>query len=85
MMLNIPFYIRTKELEVEVCKLKCEVISLIQASIKIPLKGKHWKMMREISLVICRSFLVLFVLFLKEVMTILLAYWLPGWLMNLLH
>ena len=61
MLLNIPFFIRTKELEVEVCKLKCEVISLIQASIKIPLKGKQWKMMREISLVICGS--VLFFLF----------------------
>ena len=34
------FPTRTKELEIEVCKLKCEVISLIQGSIKIPLKGK---------------------------------------------
>lgn len=33
--------IRTKELEIEVCKLKCEVISLIQGNIKIPLKGQY--------------------------------------------
>lgn len=34
--------IRTKELEIEVCKLKCEVISLIQGNIKIPLKGQYY-------------------------------------------
>lgn len=41
----------TKELEVEVCKLKCEVISLIQASIKIPLKDDDladWQLVEEI-------------------------------------
>ncbi|KAM7451092.1 hypothetical protein ABFA07_001163 [Porites harrisoni] len=41
----------TKELEIEVCKLKCEVISLIQASIKIPLKDDDladWQLIEDI-------------------------------------
>ncbi|KAJ7339508.1 hypothetical protein OS493_005906 [Desmophyllum pertusum] len=41
----------TKELEIEVCKLKCEVISLIQGSIKIPLKDDDladWQLIEDI-------------------------------------
>ncbi|XP_068694929.1 uncharacterized protein [Montipora foliosa] len=41
----------TKELEIEVCKLKCEVIKLIQASIKIPLKDDdlaNWQLIEDI-------------------------------------
>ncbi|RMX44344.1 hypothetical protein pdam_00015971, partial [Pocillopora damicornis] len=40
-----------KELEIEVCKLKCEVISLIQGSIKIPLKDDDladWQLIEDI-------------------------------------
>lgn len=79
------FSIRIKELEVEVCRLKCEVISLIQASIKIPLKGKQWKMTQEIFLVICVS--VLFRLFISEgsddYFSGLLTSRMTGWKMNL--
>lgn len=41
----------TKELEIEVCKLKCEVISLIQGNIKIPLKDDDladWQLVEDI-------------------------------------
>lgn len=48
----VSFSFRIKELEIEVCKLKCEVISLIQGSIKIPLKG-------QFSIIIIRSLLML--------------------------
>lgn len=48
----VSFSFRIKELEIEVCKLKCEVISLIQGSIKIPLKG-------QFSIIVIRSLLML--------------------------